>query len=392
MNLLDLLLVAAAAMSALVGFHHGFVIAACSLTGFLAGVWVGVRFAPLVLSDAPRVFSTAAVALGIVLVIGAAGSMAGTFAGRRARELITWRPGRLVDSSAGALVGVSYVLLFGWAMGVAVGNAGLPAITVPVRESAVLGAVDRAMPDGSGQTLRGLSQLLDRSGLPTVFAPFNREQIAPADPAAVDESITAAVLDSARSVVRVRGDAATCGATMTGSGWVYADDLVLTNAHVVAGVEEPTVQDSFGRSFAARIVRFDPAADLAVLRIDGLDLPALAFGGAMSEGEAATVIGYPGGGALNLEPARVRTERTIVGPDIYGAGEVARDVYSLRTVVRPGDSGGPLVRPDGVVVGVVFAASLEDTETGYAFTAEQARPTLESGLSAADAVATGACA
>lgn len=392
MNLLDLVLVGAVLVSALVGFHHGFVIAAGALAGFLGGSWVGVRLAPMVLGAAPRVFSTAAVALAIVLVAGATGSTLGTLAGRRLRDLITWRPGRLVDSGAGALVGVTYVLLFGWAMGVAVGAAGLPAMTGPVRDSAVLGVVDSALPAGSGQALRGLSQLLDRSGFPAVFSPFNREYIPPADPAAADESVTPAVVDAARSVLRVRGDAAACAATMTGSGWVYADDLVVTNAHVVAGVTEPSVEDGSGRSLAARVVHFDPAADLAVLRTDGLDLPALPFGGAASEGEAVTVVGYPGGGRLILQAARVRTQQRIVGPDIYGAGQVTREVYSLRTVVRPGDSGGPLVDVDGTVVGIVFAASVEDGETGYAFTAEQARPTLEAALAAVDGVPTGACA
>jgi len=391
-NLLDLVLIVAALVSALVGFRHGFVIAACSLVGFLAGSWAGVRGAPLLLGEAPQVFSTAAVALAIVLAAGAVGSLTGTFLGRRVRERITWRPGRFVDSTAGALVGVSYVLAFSWAMGVAVSNAGLPAITAPVRGSAVLAAVDRVLPEDSVRVLGGFSQLLDQSGFPAVFAPFNQEYIAPVDAAALDESVTAAVRAAARSVLRVQGDAASCASIMTGTGWVYARDLVVTNAHVVAGVDEPVVVDAAGRTTLGRVVLFDPAADLAVLRVDGLDLPPIAFGGGLDAGAPATVVGYPGGGDLRLEAARVRTERVIVGPDIYGNDQVTREVYSLRTVVLPGDSGGPLVSPAGVVVGVVFAASLEDSETGYAFTAEQVTPTLERGLLAAASVPTGACA
>lgn len=391
MNVLDLLLVAAALVSGLVGFRHGFVIAACSLLGFLAGSWVGVEVAPLLLDEAPRVFSTAVLALGLVLAAGAAGSVTGTFVGRRLRELITWRPGRLVDSSAGALVGMAYVLLFGWALAVTLSTAGLAAIAAPLQGSAVLRTVNWVLPEDSAQALLGIRGLLDSSGFPAVFAPFNREYIAPVDPAVDGESVTPAVRAASASVLRVQGDAASCLKTMTGTGWVYAQDLVVTNAHVVAGVDDPAVIDALGRSTAARVVLFDPAADLAVLRVDGLALPALAFGGVLSDGDAAAVVGYPGGGPLRFEPARVRAQRAIVGPDIYGAEQVAREVYSLRTVVRPGESGGPLVNPSGVVVGIVFAASLEDPETGYAFTADQARPTLEAGLRAAQAVSTGAC-
>lgn len=392
MNALDALLVVAAIVSGLVGFRHGLIIAACSLVGFLGGAWVGLQAAPYVLGDAPRVFSTAVAALVIVLVTGSLGSMIGTVAGRAVRAAITWRPGRLVDSSAGALVGVTYVLVFAWAMGVAVASSGLPGISAPVRGSAVLAGVDRALPDGSTGLFEDFTQLLDRSGFPAVFAPFNRELIAPAAPPVAGESVTAAVQEAANSVLQVRGDAVSCASTLTGTGWVYADDIVVTNAHVVAGVDDPDVVDISGRSLSARVVVFDPDVDIAVLRVDGLDAPPLPFGGTLGAGDPATVIGYPGGGALRASPARVRSERTIVGPDIYGGDRVMRDVYALRTEVRPGDSGGPLVSPVGAVVGVVFAASLEDDDTGYALTAAQAAPLLERSLRAEQTVSSGPCA
>lgn len=392
MNVLDGLLIVAALVSGLVGFRHGLIIAACSLVGFLGGAWVGLQAAPYVLSDAPRVFSTAVAALFVVLVVGAVGSMIGTLTGRRVRLLITWRPGRLLDSTAGALVGIAYVLVFAWAMGVAVASSGLPAISAPVRGSAVLAAVDRALPEDTTSLFRNFTQLLDRSGFPAVFAPFNREPIAPVEPPVVDESVTPAVQQAAASVLRVGGNAVSCSSTLTGTGWVYADDLVVTNAHVVAGVDDPVVVDSAGQTLRARLVTFDAEIDIAVLRVDGLDAPALPFGGELGADDPATVIGYPGGGPLRFEPARVRTQQTIVGPDIYGGDRVRRDVYSLRTSVLPGDSGGPLLSSEGLVVGVIFAASLEDDETGYALTAAQAAAVLDRSLQAVDTVSSGPCA
>lgn len=392
MNGLDVILVVSALVSGLVGFRHGLIIAACALVGFLGGVWVGLQAAPYILGDAPRVFSTAVAALILVVVAGSVGSMLGSALGRRLRDAITWRPGRLVDSSAGAVVGVTYVLVFAWALGVAVASSGLPTISAPVRGSAVLAGVDRALPEGSTGLFQGFTRLLDRTGFPTVFAPFNRELIVPVDGPVPGESLTAAVQDAAGSVLRVRGDATSCASTLTGTGWVYADDLVVTNAHVVAGVEAPVVVDDTGESLPARIVVFDADIDIAVLRVDRLDAPPLPFGGVADAGDPATVIGYPGGGEQRLLAARVRVQRVIVGTDIYGTDRVTREIYALRTEVLPGDSGGPLVNAAGVVVGVVFAASLEDDDTGYALTAAQIAPALQQSRQAQQAVANGPCA
>jgi S1-C subfamily serine protease len=388
-NALDLVLVIAALASALSGFRHGFLVAACSLVGFLGGAWVGLRVAPAVLGSAPRVFSTAVFALLLVVVVAYVGQLVGGFVGRRLRSLVVWRPGRLVDAAAGAITGVAYVLVFAWALGVAVATSGLPSITAPVRGSAVLGAIDNALPDGSDGLFQGFTRLLDRNGFPTVFAPFSHEAIAPVDPPAADESITLAVRNAAASVVRVQGIA--CGEGVTGSGFVYAAGVVVTNAHVVAGVTEPRVVTRDGQRLVAQVVEFAPEVDIAVLLVRGLTATPLSFGGTAGPDDPAAVIGYPGGGRQTIEPARVRTERVIVGPDIYDKERVVRDVYALRSTVLPGDSGGPLVAPNGTVLGVVFAASLEDRDTGYALTAEEAGPAIAAGVARRSPVGTGPC-
>ena len=389
MNLLDVLLVVAALASALTGFRHGFIVAASSFVGFLGGAWVGLKLAPVVLGSAPRVFSTAMIALLIVLVVAYIGQLIGALLGRRLRALVVWRPGRLVDSAAGAITGVAYVLVFAWALGVAVASSGLPSISAPVRTSAVLGAVDRVLPDGSDGLFASFTRLLDRNGFPVVFAPFSREAIAPVDPPSDSQSLTPAVAAAAASVVRVQGIA--CSDGITGSGFVYAPGIVVTNAHVVAGVERPRVEDDEGHSYLATVIAFASDIDVAVLAVEGLDAPPLPVGGSAEPDDPAAALGYPGGGPYRSEPARIRIERVIIGPDIYDDHRVVRNVYSLRAAVRPGDSGGPLVAPDGTVLGIVFAASLEDEQTGYALTASQVQPTIDAGIARDAPVSTGSC-
>lgn len=392
MNALDVVLLLAAVASALTGFRHGFITSVCSLVGFVLGAWAGLRLAPQLLDDAPRVFSTAAIAVILVLVAAGIGQILGALAGRRIRRLITWQPGRMIDASAGAATGVTYLLLLAWAAGVAISSSGLPVLGSLVRDSSVLTGVDRVLPDTGPALFGRFTQLLDRGGFPVVFAPFNQESIAPIDPPAPDESITAEVTAAQASVVRVQGLAPSCARTITGSGFVYAPGVVVTNAHVVAGVEEPRVLAQDGADLLAQVVAFDPEADIAVLRVPGLGAPPLDFGGDVDAGDPVATIGYPGGGPIQVGPARIRTERVILGPDIYGTTNVAREVYALRARVMPGDSGGPLVAPDGTVVGVVFAASLDDAETAYAFTAAESLPAITQGVSSPTEVSTGRCA
>lgn len=392
MNALDVVLLLAAVASALTGFRHGFLTAISSLVGFLLGAWAGLRLAPLLLDDAPRVFSTAVVAVLVVLLVAGVGQFLGALAGRYLRQMITWQPGRLIDASAGAVTAATYLLVFAWAAGVAVASSGLPVLGSLVRGSSVLTSVDRVLPDTGTALFGRFTQLLDRGGFPVVFAPFNRESIVPVEPPAPDQSITPAVLAVQASVVRVQGLASSCARNVTGSGFVYAPGVVITNAHVVAGVEAPRVLAQDGTDLSAEVVWFDPEADIAVLRVPGLAAPPVPYGGDVDAGDPVATIGYPGGGSLLVGPSRVRTEQVIIGPDIYGTSNVAREVFALRAQVQPGDSGGPLVAPDGTVVGIVFAASLDDPDTAYAFTAREALPVITLGAASTTAVSTGKCA
>ncbi len=172
---------------------------------------------------------------------------------------------------------------------------------------------------------------------------------------------------------------------------MYAEGLVATNAHVVAGTEEVRVE-SEGRLLEADVVVFEPEKDLAVLSVPGLDAPALPMTGEPGvSGDDAIVVGYPGGGPYTPSAARVREARTVSGPDIYDSGTVTREVYQLYAHIIGGNSGGPLLNADGEVFGVIFAAAVDDPQTGYALTMDEAAPILEAGERASGEVGTGSC-
>jgi S1-C subfamily serine protease len=168
----------------------------------------------------------------------------------------------------------------------------------------------------------------------------------------------------------------------------------MTNAHVVGGVDEPTVQiGGEGRLYDAKVVLYDWERDIAVLDVPDLNAPVLRFTAddAVSGGDAI-VAGYPENGAYDVRPARVRGRITANGPDIYHRGTVRRDVYSLYATVRQGNSGGPLLTPEGRVYGVVFAKSLDDPNTGYALTADEIKEDIVQGRTANQQVDSDSCA
>jgi len=166
---------------------------------------------------------------------------------------------------------------------------------------------------------------------------------------------------------------------------------VMTNAHVVAGVDDPEVEID-GDLVSAEVVRYDEDVDVAVLALDTSGLPTLALDDEAREGDGVAILGYPQDGPYDVQVGRIRAEQRLRSPDIYGDGSVLREVFSLRGLVRPGNSGGPIVSSAGDVVGVVFAASVTDKDTGYALTAAQVAQNAASGASNSDPVSTGDCA
>ncbi len=390
-DLLDILLLVAAAVFALSGYRQGLVVGALSFAGFLGGGVLGARLAPRVAAGGPFAgLDATVVGLAVVLVLAFVGQLLATFVGSRLRRALTWRPARLVDAAAGALVSVVSLLLVAWLIGTAVASAPYPALASQVRRSIVISAVDAALPDRARAYFEGFRRLIKDRGFPDVFGgldPTRTTDVAPPDPALAASPAVTAARDE---VYKVTGVAPSCSRRIEGTGFVYAPERVMTNAHVVAGVSDPAVQVG-NRKLPARVVVYDPTRDIAVLLVPGLKASPLAFAGPAAPGDSAIVVGYPQDGPFRADAARIRETQQARGPDIYNDRTVVREIYALRALVQPGNSGGPLLDPAGKVLGVVFAAAADRTDTGYALTAKEVASDAEQGRTATAKLSTQTC-
>ncbi|MET7289037.1 MarP family serine protease [Streptomyces sp. NPDC005573] len=398
MNVLDILLLVAAVWFAVVGYRQGFVVGILSVLGFLGGGLVAVYALPVIwdaVTGHSEVGTTAAVvAVVVVIVCASVGQALTTQLGNRLRRHITRSPARALDATGGALVNVVAMLLVAWLIGSALARTTLPTLGKEVRSSKVLLAVSETLPRESDTWFKDFTSVLAQNGFPQVFSPFSDEPIKEVQPPDQSLATGPVAAGARRSIVKVTGTAQSCGKVLEGTGFVFGDGRVMTNAHVVGGVDAPGVQiGGVGRKYPARVVLYDWRRDIAVLDVPGLVAQPLRFASRDADGgDGAIVAGFPENGSYDIRPARVRGRITAKGPDIYHRGTVSRDVYSLYATVRQGNSGGPLLTPDGRVYGVVFAKSLDDADTGYALTADEIRRDIDQGRTADRQVGTDSCA
>ncbi|MBF6044817.1 MarP family serine protease [Streptomyces sp. NRRL B-1677] len=393
MNLLDLLLLLVVIGYAVSGYRRGLVASVVLLAGFLGGAVLGVWALPFALE--PFDAGSAASAVVAVLVVLVPAGIGHALAGRLAyglRRKLTWAPVRGVDGIGGAAVNSLAVLLVAWVAASVLVSANSPLLSRQIKDSTLLGAVQKAMPEQAPTWFSRTTDALTGAGFPQVFNPFENEP-ATGVPEPSGDTVTPAAQRVAReSVVKVEGVADTGEGRrgQEGSGFVYAAQHVMTNAHVVAGVRTPTVRvGGVGKAYQAKVVLFDPRTDVAVLDVPGLRAPVLPFDKSAKRGDAAIVAGFPENGGLDVRAATVANELRAKGQDIYGDGVTTRQVYSVRSTIRPGNSGGPLLTPSGQVYGVVFARSTSDAETGYVLTAAQVADAARSAATATAPVSTG---
>ena len=390
MNLLDWLLVGLVLTYALSGYWQGFVTGAMATAGLLLGGLTGVWLAPLALGDANPSVLVSLGALFIVILSASLGQAFFQYGGARLRETIRWQPFRAVDAAGGAVLSGAAVLLVSWALGVAVAGSGIGGITPLVRESVVLKKVDEVLPAGADGLLKAFNNVVGTTFFPRYLEPFAPERIVPVSPGPQRLLTDPDVVRAEQAVVKIQS-ANRCGRGIEGSGFLFAPDRVMTNAHVVAGVDQPTVEIG-GNAVEGTVVYYDPDVDVAVIAVESGEVTALPFDLEVEPKDGVAILGYPEDGPYDVQPGRVRSEQRLRSPNIYGDGAVIRDVLSLRGSVRPGNSGGPVVSSGGDVVGVVFAASLTDSETGYALTAEQVAQAATRGVAATDPADTQDCA
>lgn len=379
MTLLDWLIVVFALLAATAGWMQGFLVGAATMAGFAAGLVAGGRLGARLVEEgssspyAPLFALVGALAGGLLL----GGLLETVSRGVRRRLRI---PGLgLVDGVGGALLAGGVALGIAWLAGaVALQTPGARTLRADIQRSAVLGALNDLLPP-SGSVLNALARF---DPVPEVDGPAVR--VGPPDPAVARDP---EVRRAAASVVRVRGTA--CGLGVEGSGWIAASGIVVTNAHVVAGQTDTTVQPrGDAPSHPAHAVAFDAHNDVAVLRVPTLAAPALPIAEDPPSGTAGAVLGFPLDGPYRVRPARLGGTVEARTQDAYGRGPVRRRITVFSGTVRPGNSGGPIVDGDGRVLATVFAATRRAGRGGYGVPNDVVARAVET---ASGPVSTGPC-
>jgi S1-C subfamily serine protease len=393
-NALDVVIVVAAVVFAFSGFRNGAVIGAFSIVGFFGGAVLGAHLAEPLGRSVAHGKAQVPVAIVSVLLISTLGQLSMVWVGGHVRRVLVTGRGHAVDSSVGSALGVASVLLVAWMIAVPLASSPYPSLASQASHSSIVRSVNGVMPASVRSLYSSLRSFLDQSGFPPMFGDLPSTPIysvAAPDPH-LPAAVAAQVARAHRSTFKIYGEAPECGRGIEGSGFVYVPHYVLTNAHVVAGARQVTVQVSRNDYLPATVVLFDPERDVAVLHVPALDAPALRFDSTRaSRGDPAVVLGYPEDGPFTVRAARIRSDLTVTGNDIYGRNNVHRDIYSLRAIVRSGNSGGPLLGYDGSVLGVVFATALDSSDTGYVLTNREVASDAAAGSSAVAPVSTQSC-
>lgn len=357
MTVLDFGIIAFTLALGLWGYRQGLIVGILTLLGFAAGAAIGSRLAPLVLSEgAASPYAPLLAALG-ALIGGAmvAVTLESVALGLRERIVRNRRNLHLADGAGGAALVACVALGVAWVFGaVALHAPGAASLRVDVQRSLILRSLNQLLPP-SGPLLDAINRV---DPAPSITGPVT--PVAPPDPHVTSDP---EVRRAGESVVRVIGTA--CGLGVEGSGWVAAPGIVVTNAHVVAGEEDTTVNTRSGASLDATPIYYSPENDLALLRVEA-PLPALRLAPHASRGESGAVLGYPENGPYDAAPARFGETREVLSEDSYGRGPIHREISSLRGSVRSGNSGGPLVDTRGRVLGTVFATTTYGSPGGFA--------------------------
>ena len=391
MNLLDWVLVVIVVLYAVSGYWQGFITGAFATVGLLAGGLLGVWLAPTALGDATPSILVSLAAVFIVIVCASLGQALFQVVGVRLREQITWQPVRALDAVGGAVLSGVAALLVAWALGVALSGSGLKGITPLVRDSRILAEVNSVLPDSAGSRLSAFNDVVGTTFFPRYLEPFAPERIVAGAAGSAPAPHRPRRQRAADDVVRIRSTNR-CGQGIEGSGLRLrarpGDDQRPRRRRC----HHPVV-DVDGSRCPGHVVYYNPDIDVAVIAVPTGTRAAAP----VRQPAASPVTGWRSSASRRTVPttcrsARVRADQRLRSPDIYGDGTVIRDVLSLRGLIRPGNSGGPVVDSAGHVVGVVFAASVTSSDTGYALSARQVAQAASAGETASRPVSTQGCA
>ena len=418
---LDVLLIVALAMLLVQGHRRGLWVVLGNLVGLVGGAAIAFYALPEVAEfvTAPQWRWAALIATLVLLV--AAGQYVGAAIGEAIRLRVNLPALRLVDRLLGALAAGLAGALVLWLVAFSIAASGSTAVTREVNRSQVITALDTVMPDSLlAWAARSRSAVADLDVLPELelpapdpetddgvraapapaatpglpsaaSSPSDTATTAPASSTSTAAPSTPAASSASAAVVRLTGTAAQCSQVQSGSGVAVAPDRVLTNAHVVLGVDAPTVTDRARGVHAARIVHLDTAHDLAVLAVDDANLPVMPVGAELTGGASASVLGYPDGGPFASTPATVQAVGEVPLGDVLTGAASMVDVYTLAADIRHGYSGGPVVDAAGNLAGLVFARAPGSDAVGYALTADTIAPVVAAAPGMTATVPSGDC-
>lgn len=395
--LIDLLIVILLVGAVLRGHEIGLVRQVFSAGGFITGLFLAAWLVPRLFeadTGATDIITQALVALSMTLLVAMACLSLGEYIGvklkRRVMAVLRLnKVDSLVGSVAGGLVLVGCI----WLLTPSLANLPSADLKKALQESRIVSLTNAALPSAP-DFIASLDKVINPNSFPDVFAGLDRRPLDDGTPLPDLGSLRAAVEAARTSVVKLEGRG--CGGIVEGSGYVARNQAgrgyIVTNAHVIAGVQRPTVLDTNGRHVATPIW-FDPQLDMAVLRVDDLAGQALASGPErVVAGTPGAVLGYPGGGSFRAGAATVLDQFTAIGRDIYDGGRTKRNIYELKADIIPGSSGGPLINAEGQVIGLIFAESTTYEQIGYALSMAQVNAGLAQALQRDQPVSTGACA
>ncbi|HEY5152863.1 MAG TPA: CvpA family protein, partial [Candidatus Saccharimonadales bacterium] len=286
---MDILIVVLAVSALWRGRQLGFVRQLGSTIGFFIGLFLGAMLEPhtvnLAHSQTGRLLVTLLTTLGCALVFLSVGEYISLHIKQRVR--VKWV--NSFDNWLGALVGAASLLLSAWLVATVAGSLPFQSLQSALHQSRIISTLNKQLP-AAPTLIADLGHLIDPNGFPQVFVGSE-----PSPPANVNTppagDLQAAVNRDQLSVVKVEGQG--CGGTIEGSGFVAAADEIATNAHVVAGIKQPYVQDANG-THKASVVWFDPNLDFAILRVNNLAGQKLAIdSGKVGAGSPVAVLGYP---------------------------------------------------------------------------------------------------
>ena len=393
MNLVDVLLTISVLLAITNGWQVGIIRGVAGFIGLIVGAWSALQLIPIIVATFDlglgwRVFG----GIAAIVTFAMLGQSIGFSLGSLVRSALSWSPIRFIDSLFGSAFRVISWAVVVWLAASVLAFLPENTLTNQVRGSQIVQEIDGLAPSVADRATAALRNVLRNTSFPQVFAgvgPTLEHTVDPANPQVVNDPEAAATFDS---VVEVLAEAPSCEMKMVGTGFLYSDGRIMTNAHVVSGADQVVVRrDGASKQFRARVVVFDPRLDVAVLAVDGFKGTPLSFAEEAPVGQEGVVPGFTGGDPLSPDAARISDVLVARGHDIYGEGRVDREIYVVRASIAPGDSGAPLVDLNGRVLGVVFAAGTELKDAGYALTANAVRSAATQGRTATMPVSLGKC-